>query len=148
VAREGRSVLPVLRGEELDARPVFCHASWQGRDRRALILGPHKLVRDNVRGTAALYDLGQDPLERHDLRARLPDVTARLEGELGAWWDARFNNVSVALGLGLSPCAGIARERRAVVPLPAGAAEALAADRARCEARLRAIWPAGAGAAP
>lgn len=50
----------------------------------AVISHGWKLIYNQTRNRAELYDLGQDPEERHDLAPRRPDLVERLGHRLGA----------------------------------------------------------------
>lgn len=90
-AADGRSLKPALLGEVLPPQPVFSMAmERQSRFRPlreghyAAIDGRHKLVLARATGQAALYDLGVDPAEQHDIAAQAPDIATRLRGQLDA----------------------------------------------------------------
>ncbi len=80
---DGRDLLPVLtRQEPVQARTLFWR-SQAGRPMRAVRAGDLKLVVDA--GHTYLYDIRQDPGERHDMaRLRTTDVR-RLTQALAAW---------------------------------------------------------------
>lgn len=82
-----RKMPPKLHGTDL-RRPspdrVVLSEYWDEEKRacsRAAVAGGRKIVA-NSDGTLALFDLGSDPGETHDLAARLPDETARLHSLL------------------------------------------------------------------
>jgi arylsulfatase A-like enzyme len=80
---QGRSLLPILRGEGVDGAPLFSSngdgQSYAVRD------GDWKLIVDRKTRTESLYDLGTDPGERHDLSERHPERAGRLRAALDAW---------------------------------------------------------------
>jgi arylsulfatase A-like enzyme len=80
----GRSLVPLLRGERLDPRPVLSATGFR-RDRvqQSVVLEPYKLIRAEDGTFLGLYDLAADPDERDDLG---PDHPAR--ARLEAWLPA------------------------------------------------------------
>ena len=79
---EGRSLVPVLRGEPVpaDRGPLF----WKAFDNRAVREGRWKLVRDQTVGRWELYDLVADRTETCDLAAQQPE---RVQQMAAAWDD-------------------------------------------------------------
>ena len=73
-AFDGRSLLPLLRGERAAAAPA---TSAQG-SLRALVDRGFKLILDLESGAESLYDLGADPAERHDVALERPEDLRRL----------------------------------------------------------------------
>lgn len=90
-AADTRSLLPLLRGEELEGpHPLFFHYphyAWHGQNRpaSALRLGRHKLIANHDDGSRELYDLEADPGERENLVEEQPELAAELEAELSHW---------------------------------------------------------------
>jgi len=85
---EGRSLLPLLRGEEREPRPAFSDGTLYGRDKTALRTGDHKLVLERERDgndSLELFDLRADPGETRDLAAQDPALAERLRLELETW---------------------------------------------------------------
>lgn len=84
---DGRSLLPLLRGEKssLPERPLFWR--WGGFQReRAVRLGEWKLVEDRRRGGGvALFNLAEDLGEQHDLAAARPEQVRQLLLLLDTW---------------------------------------------------------------
>jgi arylsulfatase A-like enzyme len=79
----GRDLGPALRGEALPDRPSFAE-EWAADTHHATVReGAWKLWRG---ATPALYDLATDPGEARDLSAERPDVVARLDGLLAAYF--------------------------------------------------------------
>ncbi len=84
---QGRSLMPLIRGEEIPGRPVI---SGGRRDRGAIIEAGWKYIRqipEREKGPGAsfreeLYDLRSDPGETVDLIAREKDRAAALRGAL------------------------------------------------------------------
>jgi arylsulfatase A-like enzyme len=80
----GRSLVPLLRGEDAAAAPVFAEGFAFDAKLQAVIDGDWKLIRDVGTGQVALYDLAADPAERSDLAAARPEERERLRGLLDA----------------------------------------------------------------
>jgi arylsulfatase A-like enzyme len=86
-AMEGRSLLPILRGEDRVARSAVLDSTLYGRDKVALRTERHKLILDRdprAEDALELYDWVADPLEQRNLAAAEPDLAARLKAELEA----------------------------------------------------------------
>jgi arylsulfatase A-like enzyme len=79
---EGRSMLPALRGEPMDAVPLY----WEHTGNAAIRVGRWKLVREYP-GDWELYDLDVDRAEEHDLAAVEPQLAAELAGRWQRWAD-------------------------------------------------------------
>ncbi len=77
---EGRSMLPGIRGEDVEARDLF----WEHEGNSAVRSGEWKLVRRHGHAWE-LYAIGTDRAEAHDLAGRHPDVVADLAGRYDAW---------------------------------------------------------------
>ena len=72
---DGMSLLAALTGGENTPRPTDLY--WELGDRQGIIHGDWKLVRLRLgkkNATTALYDLGEDPLETHDLAKERPEI--------------------------------------------------------------------------
>ena len=78
---DGMDVSPALLGGTLPIRPLF----WRYRhlDQSACRMGDHKYLRIN--GNEFLFDVVQDPLERGNLKARMPDIFADLKSRYSSW---------------------------------------------------------------
>jgi arylsulfatase A-like enzyme len=82
----GRSLVPALLGEPLEAEPVYseslyrCYYEW-----KALRLGDLKLIYDQDRGHLELYDLRADPAERTNLVRERPQEAQEMLRQLQDW---------------------------------------------------------------
>ncbi len=88
--RDGVSLAPLLRGEELKARDEVCwhypHYANQGsRPGGAIRAGDFKLVEYYEDGRRELFDLSKDPGENRNLAAEKPVVANNLAARLAAW---------------------------------------------------------------
>lgn len=88
---EGRSMVPLLRGEAETVRGPGDVLGWELFGRRAVLKGDWKLAwtwPPYGPGEWELFDLARDPGERHDLSSREPERRAEM---LAAWnaWAAR-----------------------------------------------------------
>ena len=86
---DGRSILPVMRGERMAERAIFWHyphyGNQGGTPGSSVLLGRYKLIEFFEDGRAELYDLEKDVGEQRDLSGELPEKTAELLGLLHAW---------------------------------------------------------------
>ena len=86
---DGRSLLPLLRGEALPERALFWHyphyGNQGGAPAAAIRRGDWKLIEWLEDGRVELFHLAADLGEQHDLAAREPDRVAALRAELHAW---------------------------------------------------------------
>lgn len=83
---EGQSLLPALRGETIEERPLFSEALYRvPLARYALWRGGYKLIYHDEEMSGELYDLRADPGERHDLAAELPDLAHEMVGAVQSW---------------------------------------------------------------
>lgn len=97
----GKSLLPLVKGQtEPDERVVVS----EGRGSRAIMHGKYRLItrtgdaRITIQGSETreseieLYDLENDPGERHDIARKKPELVAEMKARL----DAALKNVPVA----------------------------------------------------
>jgi arylsulfatase A-like enzyme len=94
---DGRSLVPILRGESLDREALYWHyphyPNQGGFPAGAIRIGPHKLIERYEDGRVHLFDLDEDPGERNDLAADFPERVSEMRRRLHAWYqevDARF----------------------------------------------------------
>jgi arylsulfatase A-like enzyme len=83
---EGRSMLPALRGTDVEPTALY----WEHIGNAAIRLGPWKLVRDHPGGWE-LYNIDEDRNELVDRSSEWPDLVA----ELAQLWQAWANRVGV-----------------------------------------------------
>jgi hypothetical protein len=112
---DGRSLLPLLKGEKADWPDRTLFAQWHRGDvpekyRAFAARGPrYKLVQAagvqqdaKWRPKFELFDITNDPFEEKDLAADKPDEVARLKAVYGAWFDdvtkAGFDPPRISIG--------------------------------------------------
>lgn len=83
---EGRSMLPAVRGADMEPVPLF----WEHTGNAAIRVGRWKLVREYPHEWE-LYDIAADRTELHDVAAEHPDIVA----DLRAWWQEWANRIGV-----------------------------------------------------
>ena len=79
---QGRSLVPLVRGEPLAAAAIVSETSWRGIDLACARLGRHKLIVDRVADRELLFDLVDDPAETRDRLADEPAVAGRLRSAI------------------------------------------------------------------
>jgi arylsulfatase A-like enzyme len=86
---DGKSIVPLLRGQSMDARPLFWHYPHygnQGGEPSSIIhQGDWKLIHYWEDGRNELYRLSDDPSELHDLASQESKLAMNLWSELDAW---------------------------------------------------------------
>lgn len=86
---DGASLVPVLRGESMEERPLFWHyphyGNQGGEPSSVIRRGDWKLIHYWTDQRRELYNLSDDPGERTDLAARHPEKVAELGAELEAY---------------------------------------------------------------
>lgn len=83
---EGRSLVPALRGQALDERPVYSEAIYRApHELKALQMGGYKLIYNMDDGSVQLYDLAADPSEQLDTSAEANLIVEEMKGELLDW---------------------------------------------------------------
>jgi arylsulfatase A-like enzyme len=80
LAPDGVDIRPALMGATLPERPMFWR--YWDRDQRALRRGRYKYLKINE--NEFLFDIVADPMERGNLKDRMPDVFAALKAD----WEA------------------------------------------------------------
>ncbi|MDP6935441.1 MAG: sulfatase-like hydrolase/transferase, partial [Myxococcota bacterium] len=100
---DGRSLIPVLRGEELEL-PLFAETDYRlFVHMRAARRDNLKLILDLQDGKKELYDLDADPGEKIDISSSDPRTTYELEQELRGWMDQTRTNPQDYLGIRQKP---------------------------------------------
>ncbi len=80
---EGRSLLPMMRGEEEPAdNPAFYEAMAYFGEKKAVSDGRYKYILTEVDGREELYDLLEDPGEQRNLVYERPELRLELKGRL------------------------------------------------------------------
>ncbi len=85
---DGSSLAPLLRGEALPARPVFCEVDYLGVDegrpglrtchKKSVVGERYQLVRDDQSGVVELFEYRLDPAQAFDLSEEQPEEVRRL----------------------------------------------------------------------
>jgi arylsulfatase A-like enzyme len=94
---QGRSLLPLIRGEALPDRPLFAEAPSFG-GLRAMRTERWKYIVSPA--TAVLFDLQTDPRETVNVCASDPSACVPFAREMATWQD---NNRAAAARLGSTP---------------------------------------------
>ncbi len=90
---DGKSLLPLARGEKIDRGPIFWHAPHYKAHTPVLTMTPYSAVRDgdwklierHEDGSVELYNLAEDIGETMDYSADRPEITERLRSLLADW---------------------------------------------------------------
>ena len=101
---DGADISPLLLGKDIAQRSIFWHFplylqgqgltidvpggktySWRGFPSTSLRRGDWKLIEFHEDNTVGLYNLKDDPGERNNLAASMPDRVAQLRAELNHW---------------------------------------------------------------
>ncbi|MXO66151.1 sulfatase [Altericroceibacterium endophyticum] len=78
---DGQDIRPALRGEELPERTLFWRFKNHGQ--QAARQGRYKYLE--IGGNSFLFDVVADPLERANLKERMPDIYAGLKQQWAKW---------------------------------------------------------------
>ncbi len=101
---DGVDISPLLLGKDIAERSIFWHFplylqgrgltidvpggktySWRGFPSTSLRRGDWKLIEFHEDDSVALYNLKDDPSEKNNLAASMPDRAAQLRAELNSW---------------------------------------------------------------
>jgi arylsulfatase A-like enzyme len=86
---DGMNLMPLLAGGMLDRGPLFWHyphySNQGGPPAGAMRDGDWKLIEWYEDGRLELYNLHNDPSERHDLASRHPEKARAMRERLAAW---------------------------------------------------------------
>lgn len=89
---DGVSLLPLLKGEAIDPRPLYWHYPHydnQGGEPSSIVRdGRWKLIHYYEDGRNELYDLSVDPVEQSDVSRSYPVRTQRMSGQLTSWLES------------------------------------------------------------
>jgi arylsulfatase A-like enzyme len=82
----GRSLLPLLRGNEMDELPAFSEAMlWTPFQKKAIRHHGYKLIYDVERETVELYNVSADPHEQLNLAGQEPEIVETMLADLRTW---------------------------------------------------------------
>ncbi|MDX1638087.1 MAG: sulfatase [Balneolaceae bacterium] len=87
---DGKSLVPLLKGENMDRGPLFWHyphyGNQGGSPASAIRKGPYKLIEFyEDGGYLELYNISRDIGEQHNLVDKMPDKVEELYSELQQW---------------------------------------------------------------
>jgi len=96
---DGKSLLPLLRGEKLDL-PIHAESDYRlFVHLRASRVGDKKVILDLEDGQKSLYDLAADPGERTDLSTTDTKTTYELEQDVRGWMGSMKSDPAQFLGV-------------------------------------------------
>ncbi len=79
----GRSLLPLIRGQESEQRLAFAEAGMRGRARlESIQQGPFKWIQDRDALRGQLFRVDEDPGELHDIASEHPERVQELQAAL------------------------------------------------------------------
>ncbi len=109
----GRSLAGFLEnGDALPPFEVFMEGVGIGGTRKALLTENYKLIYDPFHESFELYDLREDPHERHNLSGRVEsEEIARMEQKLGDWTELSLSAMDSFLGGGAQEISPKVRQR-------------------------------------
>jgi arylsulfatase A-like enzyme len=99
---DGVSLTPTLLGESASGRTQKPHEAfyWEDPRSRAVRMGDWKAIQPGPKAPFELYNLAEDPEEKHDQAAKYPEILARLKSR------AETEHTPVVPGGVLDPAAG------------------------------------------
>ena len=86
---QGRSLLPLLRGDSLRPRPAF--SEYPSRGQYSVAFAEHHLVTNSEPESAELFEFRRDPFELRDLLVKQPLVADELKA-IGERWRKAVEN--------------------------------------------------------
>ncbi|QZH73795.1 MAG: sulfatase-like hydrolase/transferase [Erythrobacter sp.] len=95
---DGVDIRPALAGGAMPERTLFWR--YLSGDQKAVRRGPFKYL--SIRGNEFLFNVVDDPMERANLKTRMPDLFAELRDAFDAW-NARMLNDPTARSYQFSP---------------------------------------------
>lgn len=95
---DGIDLRPALSGLPMPGRTLFWR--YWSKDQKAVRRGPHKYLK--IGPQEFLFDIVADPLERGNLKDRMPELFAELKAAHGAW-DAQMLHDPNARSYGFDP---------------------------------------------
>lgn len=85
-AIDGKSLMGDIRGKDMPSSPVFSETDYRlFGHKRCMVKGDYSLIYSLDSGKVELYNLRDDPGERHNLAQEKKELTAGLLEELEAW---------------------------------------------------------------
>jgi arylsulfatase A-like enzyme len=82
----GRSLMPFLRGEEMDELPAFSETLHTSIfEKKSVRYNGYKLIYDVERERVELYDVRQDPREQVNLAESKPEIVGAMLPDLKTW---------------------------------------------------------------
>ena len=82
----GISLKPLIEGEKVASRPLFVEEhSETERENTVLIEYPWKIIYQNRKKKASLFNLVDDPSEKNDLKHAEPERAVRMRDDLNTW---------------------------------------------------------------
>jgi arylsulfatase A-like enzyme len=95
---DGIDITPALKGSALPERALFWR--FKNKNQKAARRGSYKYL--SINGNEFLFDVVQDPLERGNLKNRLPEIFAELKGAFHLWNEGMLHDPG-APSYGISP---------------------------------------------
>ena len=100
---DGKSLLPMLRGQQQDL-PIFAETDYRlYRHLRSYRKGDHKLIIDLQDGEKELFNLKDDPHEQKNISSSEPRITYEMEQALRTWLDRSRTNPQDYMGVKQNP---------------------------------------------
>ena len=109
VTFEGKSMMPLVRGESTEARPIFAESTLYGAQKIAWRTERYKYIHDAAsgrEGIGELYDWRDDPSETRDLADAQPELALDMRAALFDFYAdlrARSRGMSEPETVNLSP---------------------------------------------